>query len=670
MNPVRKIKALLARHGIGAGLAVGLGLVMWAPDTMRPKLVDPSYNLPFLGRPVKAPTEVVMVLIDEKSHGELDQPFNRSWDRAIYGQLVERMTAEGARAVVFDMDFTDPNQFKPEGDQRFARAIKANGRVILSADYTVDAEGSSHISRAIDMFIDPAASWGFDQFKADQDFIVRKHLHVPPNPNDDNFSSMTWEAANLVSPPGTLKPEERSVERWFNYYGPPGTIPGVSLYLALATNDYCPSGFFSNKVVFVGGGVQTHFSGERKDEYRTPYTKNQFIPGMEVQATEFLNLLHHDWLTRFSHRSEFLVIVFAGLLFGISLPRFRPLTATGVALLCAAMVTGLAYYLFWQKRIWFPWLVTVGAQIPIALLWSILYNSLSAYVQNRLLEQSLGLYLSPKQVQRILKEPGLRQPGGSKQVVSILFSDIAGFSRISEQLDPQELVQLLNAYYETTIRCIHKTDGTIVDIIGDAIFAIWNAPELQPDHQEKMLNAALMFQQNVTQFNGKAGSLALQTRVGLHTGEVVVGNVGSTEHFDYTAIGENVNLASRLEGLNKQLGTDVLLTRAAIPSTPGGWLLRPVGFFQFKGFENFVEVVELVVNAGSAEETRAWREAFAAALAEFGKKDFDAAAAGFKRTLQLRPEDGPSKFYLKQVAELRTQALPEDWHGGVSLKEK
>jgi adenylate cyclase len=341
-----------------------------------------------------------------------------------------------------------------------------------------------------------------------------------------------------------------------------------------------------------------------------------------------------------------------------------------VALVVAAVVTLLAHYLFWQHRIWFPWTVIVTVQIPIALLWSILYNSLSAYVQNKLLEQSLGLYLSPKQVQRILKEPGLRQPGGSKQVVSIMFSDIAGFSRISEQLDPQELVQLLNAYYETTIRCIHKTDGTIVDIIGDAIFAIWNAPELQPDHQEKMLQAALAFQQNVTNFNGKAGSLALRTRVGLHTGEVVVGNVGSTEHFDFTAIGENVNLASRLEGLNKQLNTDVLLTPAALPANTENYSLRPVGKFQFKGFENFVAVVELVVNAGSPEQTKPWRDSFAAALSLFAQKNFDEAEMKFKATLQLRPDDGPSNFYLKQIADLRTHDLPDGWAGEISLKEK
>ncbi len=671
VNFTRQLETLLVRYGIGAALAVALGVVMLELDNLKPKLVEPSYDLPFLGRPVPPPTEVVMVLMDEISHRELKQPFNTSWDRAIFGQLVERLTAERARAVVFDMDFTDPHPTKPEGDARFAQAIKANGKVILSADYILTPEGSPSVSRAIDILIDPAAAWGFDQFVADQDFMARRHLHVPPHPDADDFSSMTWQTANLLAPPGTMKREDRLTERWFNYYGPPGTIPGVSIYLALETNNFCPSDFFSNKVVFIGGSVKTHFSGERKDEYRTPFTKKgQFIAGIEVQATEFLNLLHHDWLTRFSPRTEFLFILFAGLLFGVGLAWFRPLAATGIALLGMTFITALAYYLFWRQRIWFPWLVIVAAQIPIALLWSILYNSLSAYIQNKLLEQSLGLYLSPKQVQRILKEPGLRQPGGSKQVVSILFSDIAGFSRISEQLDPQELVQLLNAYYEKTIRCIHQTDGTIVDIIGDAIFAIWNAPELQPDHQKKMLEAALAFQQNVTQFNGKQGGLALRTRVGLHTGEVVVGNVGSTEHFDYTAIGENVNLASRLEGLNKQLGTDVLMTRAAISPAGGDWLLRPVGKFQFKGFENYVEVIEFVVIAGTPESARPWLESFAVALAELGNKNFDAAETGFKRTLELRADDGPSNFYLKQIADLRTHTLTENWAGEISLKEK
>ena len=691
MNPARKIRIWLTRYGLGAILALAAGFAVLFSTTFGAKIINLSYDLPFIncGLPFlktehSKPTELVMVWQDEDAYTQLDQPHNASWDRAVYAHLLDRLTAEGARAVVFDILFTEPNPAKPDGDAEFARAIKANGKVILGAEFTHTADGSPTVKRAIDQFFDAAADWGIVQLDTDEDLTIRRHLHMPREPGTEDFSSMTWQAAHLLGVPEAQKPENRSVKRWMNYYGPPeeirvlekdsiklpGTIPGLSFWQALEVNASCPAGYFSNKVVIVGSKIKTYFAYERKDEYRSPYTGNNFIPGVEVQATEFLNLLRHDWLTRSTFVQEKWMVLLGGLFLGISLARLRPFTATGAALLIAVLVTGLAQYLFWRHQIWFPWLIIVAVQIPVALLWSILYNSFSAYIQNRLLEQSLGLYLSPKQVQRILKEPGLRQPGGSKQVVSILFSDIAGFSRISEQLDPQDLVLLLNSYYETTIRCIHQTDGTIVDIIGDAIFAIWNAPEFQPDHQERMLNAALMFQKNVRQFNGRQGSFALQTRVGLHTGEVVVGNVGSTEHFDYAAIGDNVNLASRLEGLNKQLDTHVLLTRVAIPPGSGDWLLRPVGHFQFKGLDQFVEVVELVVNAGGAEDTRAWREAFAVALAEFGKKNFDVAEAAFQRVLELRPNDGPSIFYLKQVADLRLHPVPENWAGEISLKEK
>ena len=693
MNASRQIKTLLLRYGIGTALVVVAGfIVLFSEATLGSRIIKASYDLPFIncGLPflepkLIKPAEAVMIWQDEEAFKQFGQNHkSASWDRGIYARLLDRLTAEGARAVVFDMVFSDTNEMKLEGDLDFARAIKANGKVILAADLFYTPEGSPTVSRPIDPLIDAAADWGIDQLDTDEDLTPRKHLHVLRDPNAEQFSSMSWQTAHLLGVPETQCETNRATERWLHYYGPPqviqvngdktakipGTIPGVSLWQAMETNAACPAGFFSNQVVFVGSNIKTYFAFDRKDEYRSPYTGRNFIPGVEVQATEFLNLLRHDWLTRSTFVQEKWLVLLAGLFFGIGLTCFRPTTAALLAVLAMVAVTWLAHYLFWRHQFWFPWLIIVAVQIPVAMLWSILYNSLSAYVQNRLLEQSLGLYLSPKQVQRILKEPGLRQPGGSKQVVSILFSDIAGFSRISEQLDPQELVQLLNAYYEKTIRCIHQTDGTIVDIIGDAIFAVWNAPELQPDHQEKMLAAALAFQQNVTQFNGKQGGLALRTRVGLHTGEVVVGNVGSSEHFDYTAIGENVNLASRLEGLNKQLGTDVLLTRAAIPPTGGDWLLRPVGKFQFKGFENFVEVIEFVVTAGSPGSPKPWLDSFAAALAEFGRKNFAAAEAGFKHTLELRPDDGPSNFYLKQIADVRTHPLAETWAGEVSLKEK
>ena len=161
VNPARQIKTLLTRYGIGAVLAVTTGWLVLFLNTLAPKIVNPSYDLPFincgvpfLGPKLTQPAEVTMVWLDEDSHSQLNQPYNTSWDRALYARLVNRLTADGARAVVFDILFTDPHPTKPEGDVEFARAIKANGKVILGAEYTLTADGSPTVKRAIDSFLD------------------------------------------------------------------------------------------------------------------------------------------------------------------------------------------------------------------------------------------------------------------------------------------------------------------------------------------------------------------------------------------------------------------------------------------------------------------------------------------------------------------------------------
>src|ERR1041385_1248390 len=195
MSRTRQIRKWLVRCGVGGLLTILLGEVFLGSITLRSKLVDPSYDLPFLKRPVVKPTEVVMVWMDEESHRDLGQPFNTSWDRGLHAQLVERLTLEGARAVVFDVIFTDPHPTKPEGDARFAKAIKANGKVVLGADFKFTPEGAPTIYRSMYAFYDAAAANGIVQLATDEDFIVRRHLHVPPNKDADSFSSLTWEAA-------------------------------------------------------------------------------------------------------------------------------------------------------------------------------------------------------------------------------------------------------------------------------------------------------------------------------------------------------------------------------------------------------------------------------------------------------------------------------------------
>jgi adenylate cyclase len=391
------------------------------------------------------------------------------------------------------------------------------------------------------------------------------------------------------------------------------------------------------------------------------------MPGAEIHAMQFLNLWRGDWLRRWPLAAETALLVVTGLLAGFGLVRFRPVVATGVALLAIMGVSIGAYLAFAHLLWWFPW-VLVLVQILVALAWAVVFNSVQLYVQNKLFEKSLEMYLSPKLVKKFAQNKDLLQPGAKKETLTILFSDIAGFTTISEGMDSDELAKHMNAYFECAVSdCIHYTDGTIVKYIGDAIFAFWNAPEPQPDHAVRACEAGLRFRDQPPQFmNGQQ----LITRIGLHTGVANVGNFGSTTRVDYTALGENINLASRMEGLNKYLGTEVLITGDTHIELGGKLLTRYLGDFRLKGFERTVAVHELAGKLDKAESFRAPHEAFAAALKLFREKKFAEAETAFNRVLDISPKDGPSKFYLKHLAELHEHPLPADWSGEVELKEK
>jgi adenylate cyclase len=638
-------------------------------------LVHLSYDLPFHYRAPIPAEEAVLVYMDDASHTDLGQPYDNSWDRGLYGRLLERLTAEGARAVAFDIVFSDPNPTHPEGDERLAQAMKANGKVVLAADFQPTADGMGmSLHRALETFTDTGAASGMAQLAQDQDVMVRRHLHTPAEAGNENISSLSWELARVAGARVAQDPRQRYGERWINYYGPRDHLPNVSFVMALETNGYCPAGVFSGKVVVVGANVKSFYSGVRKDELRTPYTKgNDFVPAVDVQATLALNLLRGDWLKRTSLKSEVLMVLFIGLLLGYGLSLYRPLPAVALAIGAGFLVALLAQWTFTSHRLWFPWMIIAAAQIPVALLWSVVFNSVQLYVQNRLYEHSLKMFLPPKLVKKFSSNRELLKPGAAeKQILTLLFSDIADFTSVSEGLDSDDLAALMNAYFQAAVGdCIHKTDGTVGKFLGDGVFAFWNAPDHQADHAFRACEAALRFRKlNERPIHGRS----LRTRVGLHTGMVKVGNFGSEDRVDYTALGENVNLASRLEGLNKFLGTDCLISRETKAELGDRLLTRPVGSFRLKGFEGLVEAHELMGWPDQEQASRAWREAFAEALSNFELRHLELAEMGFRQVLNLHPNDGPTRFYLKQIqeraSEVTPENLPDTWASYTILKEK
>jgi adenylate cyclase len=301
-------------------------------------------------------------------------------------------------------------------------------------------------------------------------------------------------------------------------------------------------------------------------------------------------------------------------------------------------------------------------------MWSVAINSVRLHVEKQKVEQSLSLYLPARLVKKFANDPTLLKPGARKQTLTILFSDIAGFTTITEGMDPDELANLMNEYFQTAVDdCIHFTEGTIVKYIGDAIFAFWNAPDPQDDHPYRAAEAALRFRdQDNHLFNGKK----VLTRIGLHTGEANVGNFGSTTRVDYTAFGENINLTSRMEGLNKYLGTRVLMTGDTYEGIGLRMVTRYVGLFRLKGFEKSVSVYELMDRKENGEKTFDLRQRFEEAREKFCARDFAGSEAAFRRVQELNPNDGPSAFYLEHIEEFQSEPPPPEWKGEIILKDK
>jgi adenylate cyclase len=672
---------------VGAILATGTGAFLLVLSTtlgLGDWFISRSYDLPFVWRSDIPIDSVVVVYMDELSHDRLGQPYFGGWDRAkTHAQLLRRMREEKAQAVIFDIVFSDQIDSQ---DSVFADALRAFPKVVLAADKVgdladsqfqlandtlMDALTESDIKRGIDPLQAYARHAGSAQLLHENDISVRRHTSLQDK--DDRIMPLSWVAAKLVDAPSTSDATLLRRSRWLNYYGPPYHIPSVSYWKVLTTNAL-PQGYFKDKIVFVGASTLTKISGERKDAYRSIYPirsdNDKLYPGVEIQATMFLNLLRGDYLLRLN-REELPIILFLGVIFGAGLALLRPVLAGWTTMLSLLGVAYLDYALLVYTHQWFPWLI-VAFQILLAGSWSIFFNSAKLYLHKRLLMQSVGMYVSPALARQIVRdEKEMLERDASEKALSIMFTDIENFTKMTEGMPADQLKHLMNQYFEEAVaKCVYPVGGTVVKFIGDAIFAIWNAPLDQQNHQELACRGAIALRDQITGFEFHKPGMEVRTRIGLHSGLASVGNFGSSNRVDYTAFGENINLTSRMEGLNKYLGTSILATGDIIEPVKDKFVARYLGRFQLKGFAKAVNVYELIGTPETDHPSKSVLGDFATALEHFKNREFDAAEACLKNVLQKLPGDGPASFYLKIIQELRVESPPSSWTGEIELKEK
>ncbi len=375
---------------------------------------------------------------------------------------------------------------------------------------------------------------------------------------------------------------------------------------------------------------------------------NPVTAGVEVHASLLEQILLGHFLERpgWAEAAEFLYMLILGMLLVVLLVR---LSAFGCAVLGATTVA-LAVGLSWYSYTRHGWLVDpVGPSLAAFLIY--LAASLSSFMRSearrRHLRSAFGHYLAPTVIEQLLDDPNRLKLGGERREMTFLFTDVAGFTALTEGIEPAELVRLLNDYLDETCAIVFRNGGTIDKIVGDALHVMFNAPSDQPDHAQRAVTCAIeldAFCHRFAETKRASGTAFGETRIGVNTGYTVVGNFGGTQRFDYTAHGDAINTAARLESVNQHLGTRVCVSEPAMRACDG-IEFRPVGSLVLKGKTEGIAVFEPVTEKSAA---CASLEAFKAAYRLLEAED-PAATEAFTRLNEDDPDDGLVAFHLARL---------------------
>ena len=449
-----------------------------------------------------------------------------------------------------------------------------------------------------------------------------------------------------------------------NYHGPARTYPYIS-FADAALNKFA-KGTFKDKIVLIGASA-TGIGDARA----TPFGGIDF-PGVEIHANLIDNILNQQFLVH--HAPQVLTdigfIFLLGIPLGIWLAMVQPRwMALGFALLLP--FAGIVYWAFlhgWWLNFVVPAAFTLIPNVSLVALYRVLVEE----QEKRRVRGAFQQYVSPEVIRRLLNDPELVKP--RKTDVTVLFSDIRGFTTISESLDAQELADLLNAYLTEMTRIIFQHRGTLDKYIGDAVMAIWGAPFDEPNHAERCCFGAVNMLTRLAELQAgwrAQGKPILDIGIGINTGVASVGNMGSSLRYGYTAIGDAVNLASRLEGLNKEYGTHILISESTQKELHTDTLmLREIDLIRVKGKLQPLTIYEILTPDVVANNGTELVELFGVAREAYKRHDWLVAISAFESVLSRWPDDGPARIFLSRCVEYLSEAPAANWDGVYVMKHK
>jgi adenylate cyclase len=710
---------------------------------------------------VQAPSEVVVVAIDEQSAQALNLPSKPSeWPRRLHAELVSGLVRAGARLVCFDLTF-DAASRAPENDLAFAAAMNEAANVVLvdslrkeavgPAGGSKPAAGEIQIERlhppipileeaalahaafplpkearvdtywtfksgAGDSPTLPVVAFQIYAFEAYRDFLALLRradpsltLNAPASAKDlvasadggglvtklrNAFLRDPQLAQRVLGELGRagdpeMTPRNKRLIRslidlyrssevsYVNFYGPPRSIATLPYHEVLpkdprlvSRDDYD----FRGKAVFVGFSASSQAEQDRiRDDYRTVFSQSSGldISGVEIAATAFANLLDDRPVRPLSLPWHLALVAFWGVALGVACMTLRPGAATVVVLSLGSAYLFVAGREFGASGVWLPLLVPLGVQAPLALFGGALLKYRDARNERSRIKEAFGRFVPEKIVDRLVERVGRSDSADELVYGACLATDVEKYTTLAETMSPRALADLMNEYFAALFKPVVRLGGVVNEVVGDAMLAIWAAPSDLTSARRQACKAALEIFEALEQFNrARVGKAPLATRFGLHSGELLIGSIGASSHYEYQAVGDMVNTASRIEGLSKYLGTWILASEATVEGLQE-FLIRPVGSFLFAGKSASVAVAELggYVQTANPRTVKLY-ELFALALECYRCGRWLEAERRFSEIVAAFPEDGPSRFYLRRCEACVRTPPGKEWSPTVRLEHK
>jgi adenylate cyclase len=465
-----------------------------------------------------------------------------------------------------------------------------------------------------------------------------------------------------------IKMYQNPKSQFINFYGPPRSITTVPYNQVLEENNDLEPHDFNGKAVFVGSSEI--FQPEQRDGFYTVFSQPNGldISGVEIAATAFANLLEDMPIRQLPVATHVLLIFIWGAVMGF-LCRILPNIFAAAVVLGAGVLYGfVALKQFTTIGLWYPLIIPLFFQAPVAFFGTIVWKYIETNKERQNIKKAFRYYLPDDVVDRISRN--ISDVEKSSQVVygTCLATDAEQYTALSETMEPGELSNFLNKYYKTIFKPVKRHEGIVSNVIADSMLALWVTVQNDEVSRKRACLAALDIRDAVT--NRSPGNVQMPTRVGLHSGQILLGNIGTADHYEYRPVGDIVNTSTRIEGLNKYLGTKILLSEDVL-SRVDGLMAREVGKFLLAGKSKPIVLYELMCRADEcSEQQRDLCMYFDEALEAFRRQSWKEASEKFKDIANRYENDSPSLFYVEQCELYRERPYDGSWDGAVRLDKK